>query len=83
MVLVVFDWSITLMNQKINCVPVRTPPLIHIWCPDFPVYTVLFWSPAIEHWKLQPLLMKPAALTNISHHSNNTKQHAYFNTHQW
>ena len=65
MTLVVFDWSTTLMN----CVLVYTPPSIHISCPDFAVYTVLFWSPAIEHSKLQPLLMKPAALTNISHHT--------------
>ena len=63
--LVVFDWSITV----IICVLVYTPPSIHISCPDFPVYTVLFWSPDIEHPKLQPLLMKPAALTNISHHT--------------
>ena len=63
--LVVFDWSIIVMY----CVLVYTPPSIHIWCPDFPVYTVLFWSPAIEQSILQPLLMMPAALTNISHHT--------------
>ena len=56
--LVVFIGSITVMI-----------PSIHISCSDFPVYTVLFWSPAIEQSILQPLLMMPDALTNISHHT--------------
>ena len=63
-------WLVNYCDElKINCVLVYTPPSIHISCPDFPVYTVVFWSPAIEHSKLQPLLMKRTALTNISHHT--------------
>ena len=35
--------------------------------PHLPVYTAISWNPAIEHSKLQPLLMKTAALTNAPH----------------
>ena len=52
--------------------------------PHPPSYIAIFLNPAIKHWNLQPLLMKAAALstTSHSHHSNITKQHGYFITHQ-
>ena len=59
-------WLVNYCDEICACVH---SPSIHISWPDFPVYTVVFWSPAIEHSKLQPLLMKRTALTNISHHT--------------
>ena len=38
-----------------------------------PVYTVALWIPATEHSNMPPLLMKPAALTNIPHHTPTTQ----------
>ena len=33
------------------------------------VYIVVYWIPAIEQLNMPPLLMEPAALTNIPHYT--------------
>ena len=85
--LVVFDWSITVMNSKpILCL--RTLPRRFTYrVPTFQS-TLSYFGALPSNRSDTATIVNDARCTNQyitphSHHSNNTKQHAYFNTHQW